>query len=259
MCKALSEGGQRCHSHAVQAFDAAKTVIDRMDKKAEFWGEQRKIADEQFMRAGADLAVTAAGRDHLVSTWDAPASAIKQMDIMLEQVQRGLALADGYAHLKTLAVQPRAEKQASQDRVARRAQDAVAALRHKAGYFAAVPATGGAIYAWNSLHMPAPVMYGMGALLVGGAVRDAKSRRDRTAPLMKRSVRDEQDHVFAQYAVGDRALAERAVNEIEDRLIKAGADEDRLAQASIALRVKARLDVNGYLDVLRRVNPAATS
>ena len=247
MCKALSEGGQRCHSHAVQAFDAAKAVIDRMEKKAEFSGEQREIADEQFIRAGADLAVTAAGRDHLVATFDPSESAGSQMDVMFEQTKRGLALADDYAHMKALGVQPREEKTTAQERIARRAQDAAESLRRKAGYFAAVPATGAGIYGWNSLHMPAPAMYGMGALLVSGAVWDAKARRDRTAPVVKRSVRDEQDHVFAQYAAANRDLNEQAVREIEARLPKVTSDRRALAMASISLRIKARMDPNAYL------------
>ena len=88
MCKSRREGGQRCHAHALKAFEREQAEC----KKAAATGKAyvQASAGVRLEYAETDLASTEAGRDHLLKT----VHGLLGTEKMVDAAMRGLARAD---------------------------------------------------------------------------------------------------------------------------------------------------------------------
>lgn len=211
MCKAISEGGQRCHSHAVQAFIAAKSKLDRRDEvaktKRSLRHKDRREVIEQYHRAGADLASTEAGRAHLVATWqDSATKTWSHHDVanaFREQMMRGLALADHYEHLKNFGQQDAQERQAATTEIAARGSRIADTLRKAAILGRHIPAN--AAFAYGAMQIPGPAKYVATGLVLVNIVSGTWVNRRRIVPTEKRTTADRGVHAM----IAERVLDER--------------------------------------------------
>lgn len=247
MCKALSEGGQRCHSHAVKAYAAAQSVIARLDRKGITEGEERDLATERLMRAGADLATTEAGLDHLVSTTDTSQYMAGQMDRLLEQTQRGMVLAKMYEGVRSLGIQSDVERLDAADRVSRRAAAIGDALKRNGHALVGAPTAGLAAFSYGS-GWPGSVTGTLVGVAIFSAAKDAAGAYSRTSG-EKRTATDRVFHeeLAARVANSPVELKQAAVVEIEARLAKSGWPDSKVAVSSLHLRRKAGMDRNDHL------------
>lgn len=224
MCKAISEGGRRCQGHALEAFTAAREVLERRDKSAgrsRIGRGQRAEMVEQYHRAAADLATTAAGRDHLVRSFDDTVGATKaEMGRLLEQMQRGLALAEHHDKMKAIGEQSPRERQAAAAMVQSRGARIAGALRRAAVVGYHLPAS--AAMAYGALHLPGPWKYVATGLVMTNVVSGLWLNRRKIAPAEQRTGAEQAVHaqIAKRVADGDPELRRRAAKEIQDRLDK---------------------------------------
>lgn len=222
MCKARSEGGQRCFGHARDAFVKASAAVDRLRDRGAMIAET-VAAEGQLHRAEVDLASTAKGRAFLIE------SAVEDRtygpDRLLNSVEQGLVLADMHAKNAALGSQTDQERAAATARVANRAHSIAASLKRTAKVsWAGATFSGTPLgYAIAQPSFESSVATGM-VLASSAAFTYSLSRR--TAPADKRSKADREvyEDALDYQARPPLSLARRAVAEIEEHLT---AIEDR--------------------------------